>query len=205
MFVALDCIPIVILLLIPLGLTIYYKLVFISLVLTFFIGFVLFFFRDPKRDIKRDENTIYAPADGTILEVENISFLGEDYLQVVIFMSVFNVHINRSPFAGKIISKKYVPGKFLFANEKDVTKENERMEILMDTKEGRMKFIQVAGFIARKIVCRLTEGQEVIAGEKFGLIKFGSRMDVLFPARAKCLVKIGDKTKGGITKIAEFT
>lgn len=166
--------------------------------------FTCYFFRDPNRKLPTNPKAIYAPADGTILEINPLTIDQQPYTQIVIFMSVFNVHINRVPFSGTIRSVTYCPGRFIAASKKGIETENERMEIQMDTPYGAIQFTQLAGLIARKIVCRLNPGQSVNSGEKFGLIKFGSRMDVYFPNKATVKVQIGDTVKGGITILADF-
>ncbi|MCP4051107.1 MAG: phosphatidylserine decarboxylase family protein [bacterium] len=166
--------------------------------------FICFFFRDPARITPEDSSAVFSPADGTIVDVKPVIYEGSKYNQVIIFLSVFNVHINRIPYAGKIMEAKYFSGKFHAAFKPGIEDKNERMETVIDTDKGKMKVVQIAGLIARRIVCRLKSGQDVVSGEKFGLIKFSSRTDIYIPSSAKILVKKGNKVKGGLTRLACF-
>jgi phosphatidylserine decarboxylase len=184
--------------------SLFFKLIILPILFLGLTCAVLYFFRDPKRALPTEKNTIFSPADGTIVEINETTFDDKPYTQIVIFLSIFNVHINRIPYSGKIIKTRYFPGNFFAANKKDIELKNERMETLIATKNGFIKVVQIAGLIARKIVNYLESDQEVVTGEKFGLIKFGSRTDIYFPSTAKCLVKIGDTVEAGITKFAKF-
>jgi len=176
----------------------------LALVLLGLFAFTRYFFRDPDRQIPDTAKGILAPADGVILEINDVQMEDQQVKQIVTFMSIFNVHINRIPFNGKVLSKKYFPGKFLAADKLGIEKENEHMEIMLETEFGKMKVVQIAGLIARKIVCGLTEGERVAKGDRFGLIKFGSRVDIYFSDKAKLLVKTGQTTSAGETVLAEF-
>lgn len=176
----------------------------LALVLLGLFGFTCYFFRDPDRQIPDTPKGILAPADGVILEINECQLEDQAVKHVVIFMSIFNVHINRVPFSGKVISTQYFPGKFLAADKMGIEKENERMEIILETEFGKMKVVQIAGLIARKIVCYLKENQRVAKGDKFGLIKFGSRVDIYFSNKAKLLIKTAQTVTAGETVIAEF-
>jgi phosphatidylserine decarboxylase len=167
--------------------------------------FVLYFFRDPKRITPNDPTGIYSPADGLITEIKDVTFDDQPYTQVVIFLSIFNVHINRIPYDGKVIQLDYFQGDFHSAFKKELEGKNERQEIIIETDKGKIKVVQMAGLIARRIVCRLTKNQDVKKGEKFGLIKFSSRTDLYLPKTAQLNIAIGNKVKGGITKIASFS
>ena len=165
--------------------------------------FVLSFFRDPLRSIKREENTVYAAADGKITQINDVQIDGKDYIQIVTFLSVFNCHVNRIPLTGKIIQSVHIPGKFLAAMRGDIDKKNERQETDIDTSIGLVRVVQITGAIARRICCELTESQSVVTGERFGLIRFGSRTDVYLPKDSvNVTVKKGDTVKGGLTKFA---
>jgi phosphatidylserine decarboxylase len=182
---------------------------FVSPALTVFLSglalFVLFFFRDPWRKVPEDRAVVVSPADGTITDVREVEWEGQPYRMVVIFLSVMNVHINRIPFSGTVVSTEHVPGDFHAAYKPDIEMANERMTTVLDTAKGRMKVVQIAGLIARKIINRLQVGQVVKTGERFGLIKFGSRTDVYLPAAAQVLVQKGQTVKGGSTVIARFS
>jgi phosphatidylserine decarboxylase len=173
---------------------------------------VVFFFRDPERAIPDDPAALVSPADGTVThvgEVDEPDFPGGRVLRVSIFLSVFNVHVNRVPRAGRVTAVRYFPGCFLDARHPECATRNEQLWIDLDeTDSGRpLRVKQIAGAIARRIVCRLKPGDCVRAGERFGMIKFGSRTDVLLPAgEAVALhVQVGDKVKGGSSVLLRFT
>ncbi len=162
---------------------------------------VALFFRDPPRDIPKGEGLILAPADGTVVQV--IPYPGhelqEPATQISIFLSIFNVHINRIPFPAVVETVEYKPGTFRPAWEAEASTGNEQNLIMLKAPEGRLLVKQIAGLIARRVVCRVVAGQKLEAGERFGLIRFGSRVDLIVPARAELSVKRGDRVKGGIT------
>jgi phosphatidylserine decarboxylase len=166
--------------------------------------FVLAFFRDPHRNIPSDADILVSPADGVITHLEEVDaadFPGGKAFRVSIFLSVFNVHVNRVPRSGRVTQVRYYPGEFLDARDRNCAVRNEQLWIdLADEQLGcPVRVKQVAGAIARRIVCWLRPGEEVRAGERFGMIKFGSRTDVLVPAAvvAEVLVKVGQAVKGG--------
>jgi phosphatidylserine decarboxylase len=175
----------------------------LSLLFAVLTVFVVFFFRDPDRTFASQPGALVAPADGKIIaikELDHNEYIGGGATQVSIFLSVFDVHINRVPVAGKIEYVKYNPGKFLAAFNDKASLENEQTEIgLMTADDARVIFKQIAGLIARRIVCNLDEGDDVVAGDRFGLIRFGSRTDLIVPKDATISVKLGDKVKGGET------
>ena len=166
--------------------------------------FVLSFFRDPKRQIARKDNTLYAAADGLITEIREETFEGKEYYRIVTFLSVFNCHVNRIPYKGTVLKTTHFPGKFLAAYKGDLENKNERQETILDTDKGRISVVQITGAIARRILCHLSPEQTVTTGERFGLIRFGSRTDVVFPKTATILIKKGQMVKGGITEIASW-
>lgn len=163
--------------------------------------FVAFFFRNPARVIPDDPLALVAPADGKIVAIQpldNHPHIGGPATRVSIFLSVFDVHVNRTPTAGVVDYVQYNPGKFFAAFEDKASELNERTEIGMTTGDGhKIAFSQIAGLIARRIVCRLDEGDTVGMGERFGLIRFGSRTDLTVPAGWEITVDIGDRVKGG--------
>ncbi len=170
--------------------------------------FVIFFFRDPERIAPHalNERGVLTPADGTILEVRHFSdtnsLLGEPAIRVSIFMSIFNVHVNRVPVSGRIEKTVYHPGRFFSANLDKASKENERNVITLKTpKDQRIVFIQIAGLIARRIACWIEKGHSVARGERFGLIRFGSRLEVYLPADSDITIKVRQKVKAGRTVI----
>jgi phosphatidylserine decarboxylase len=172
---------------------------FIALILTLFI---ICFFRNPERVIPENENAVVAPADGVIIYLgqSREEHLNAEMTKISIFMSVFNVHINRAPISGRVIETFYSRGKFLDVRDERATFENERAGLLLENPRGtRIAVVQVAGLIARRIVCYLKKGDTVKCGERYGLIRFGSRLDVYLPRDAELQVKIGDKTVAGET------
>jgi phosphatidylserine decarboxylase len=163
--------------------------------------FIAFFFRNPRRNIPAQHNAILSPADGKIIHVGECTedrLLKQRALKVSIFMSVFDVHINRAPVAGRVLEKNYHPGRFLVASREKSSLLNEQNALLLET-EDRFKIllVQIAGFIARRIVCYADTGDTVKQGEIFGLIRFGSRVDLYLPPEVKPLVSAGQHVKGG--------
>lgn len=180
------------------------------------IGLVLtvwcyYFFRDPDRVVPEINNVVVSPADGTvqmIAKVEAPAELGmgkQKFTRVSIFMSVFNVHVNRAPAEGKITKSVYIPGKFLNATLDKASKDNERQLLAMKTKSGKdICFVQIAGLIARRILCEAEPGQEYKAGERFGMIRFGSRLDVYLPEGVEPQVALGQTMIAGESVIANL-
>jgi phosphatidylserine decarboxylase len=165
--------------------------------------FVVYFFRDPIRSFVAAPNVLVSPADGKVIGVERLDthpFVGGETIKISIFLSVFDVHVNRSPAEGVIDYVKYVPGKFFAAFEDKASDQNEHTEIGMTTSGGKkVMFKQIAGIIARRIVCRVHDNDTLKAGERFGMIRFGSRTELFVPAESKLLVKQGDRVYGGKT------
>jgi phosphatidylserine decarboxylase len=172
---------------------------------------VIFFFRDPKRIIPADPAALVSPADGTVThvgEVADPAFPGGRAFRISIFLSIFNVHVNRIPRAGRVVGLGYFPGAFLDARHPECAVRNEQLWIDLEEPGGRLVRIkQISGAIARRIVCWLKLGEEVRAGERFGMIKFGSRTEVLISPGEKIevLVQVGDKVRGGSTALLRFT
>ena len=169
---------------------------------------VLQFFRSPKISIEKNVNHIIAPADGKVVvieEADETEYLKGKRKQISIFMSPFNVHVNRMPVAGSISYYKYHPGKYLVAWHPKSSTENERTTVVTKMSNGtEILFRQIAGALARRIKCYVQEGQQLEQGQEFGFIKFGSRVDIFLPLNATIRVKVGDKTTGGKTVIAEI-
>jgi phosphatidylserine decarboxylase len=167
--------------------------------------FVIFFFRNPERTIPGEQGLLVSPADGRILKVEEVELDGllkGRFRKVSIFMNVFNVHVNRAPYTGNVVKIEYHGGKFLSADLDKASADNEKNTVLIRTKEGKQFLtIQIAGLIARRIVCWVGEGMEVARGERFGLICFGSRLEVVLPLESKVLVQAGQKVRAGETPI----
>ena len=163
--------------------------------------FVLCFFRDPERFIPPQENVLVSPADGKIILIEKVDVneftVGKAY-KISIFMNVFNVHVNRIPCAGKIENIIYMPGKFYSADSKKAALKNEYCATVLTTSKGKtIAFVQVAGLIARRIVCWLEPGDNVDKGKRYGLIRFGSRVDLYLPQDMEITVQPGQKVRGG--------
>ncbi len=172
---------------------------------SFITLFVCWFFRDPDRNIPENENVIVSPADGKILLVENLDkndFTDESCIKVSIFMNVFNVHVNRIPFTGKIVKTEYFPGKFFNASFDKSSKDNERNALVIRTDKGKTyAVVQIAGLIARRIVCRTGRGDYLKTGERYGMICFGSRLDIYLPVSTVISVSPGEKVAAGASII----
>lgn len=165
-------------------------------------GFFTYFFRDPERRPPGDAGAILAPADGRVLSAgpasPDVAPFGE-WLQVSIFLSPLDVHINRSPVSGRVTRVTYTPGKFHPAYDGRAASENERSEVWIESDSGTFVYRQVAGVLARRVVCRVSEGRQVEAGERVGLVRFGSRTDLFVPPGTEILVSPGDRVRGGET------
>ena len=166
---------------------------------------ILQFFRNPKRKVESDDNSILAPADGKIVIIKEVyekEFYKEKRLQVSIFMSPFNVHVTRYPVGGEIIFSKYHPGKYLFAWHPKSSELNERTTVVIKNKVfGDILYRQIAGALARRIVNYASEGKEIVQGSESGFIKFGSRLDIFLPLNTEVNVSMNQMVKGGISKI----
>ena len=169
---------------------------------------VLYFFRIPNRPLTIDEHGIIAPADGKVVVIEEVQadeFFADRRIQVSIFMSPLNVHVNRNPVSGKVVYSKYHKGKYLVAWHPKSSTENERHSVVYELPNGKQVLAkQIAGALAKRIVNYMHEGQQAKQGEEMGFIKFGSRVDLLLPLDANIKVKIGDKPQGGVTTIATW-
>jgi phosphatidylserine decarboxylase len=184
----------------------YYKAALIIIPLLLLI-FSLNFFRDPDRTPPGGDNVVVSPADGRVLFVKDVienKFIGSEAKQVSIFMSPIDVHVNRIPVDGKVEYLKYVEGKYIAAFEDKASDVNERAEFGISGKYGKVFFNQVAGFIARRIIYEISVGDSVKIGERFGMIKFGSRVDVIVPAGWNVMVKKDDKVTAGETILFEY-
>ena len=169
--------------------------------------FVLQFFRDPPRTVPQQVNAVLSPADGRIVAVENIHdpYLKRDAIKVSVFMNVFNVHSNRSPVDGEVRGRWYFPGKFINADLPKASLENERNALWLRTANGSdVTCVQVAGLIAKRILCYAEPGDHLTRGQRFGFIRFGSRVDTYLPLDTKIKVSIGDKVYATLTVLAEF-
>jgi phosphatidylserine decarboxylase len=186
---------------------IYAPLGWVGLVLTLWC---LYFFRDPPRLTPLDSDLVIAPADGTIASVgpgvppPELGLGSEALPRVSIFMSVFDCHVNRAPVAGRISKIVYRAGLFINADLDKASKDNERNSLVIDTPAGRVGVVQIAGLVARRIVCFVAAGENIEAGARFGLIRFGSRVDVYLPHAARLLVEAGARSVAGETIVADF-
>ena len=161
--------------------------------------FVLFFFRDPERPVPRGEGIVVSPADGRVIIVTDHyepDFLKTEVKKISIFLSVFNVHVNRVPIGGTVEQVKYQPGKFLVASVDKASTDNEQTAVVIRQGKHKVLVKQIAGLIARRIVCYAKPGDQVRTGERYGLIRFGSRVDIFLPKDADIMVKVGDRIKG---------
>jgi phosphatidylserine decarboxylase len=198
-----------------------FSIAFVFLMFSNFLGilfmilavFCLYFFRDPERVVPKGEGLVISPADGTVQTITRNIALPKDlsmgdskkWTRVSIFLNVFNVHVQRVPISGKIIKSHYNKGLFLNATLDKASEQNERQSCVVEAKNGqRIGFIQIAGLIARRIVCDLEEGQKVNTGDRYGLIKFGSRVDIYLPEGVSPQVYEGQTMIGGETVIAEL-
>ncbi len=171
------------------------------------VFFVLQFFRDPPRVVPQKTNAVLSPADGRIVAVESVQdpYLKRDAIKVSVFMNVFNVHSNRSPVDGEVRNEWYFPGKFINANLPKASLENERNVLWIRTDNGLdITCVQVAGLIAKRILCYVKTGDYLARGQRFGFIRFGSRVDVYLPLNTEIKVTIGDKVYATLTVLAEF-
>jgi phosphatidylserine decarboxylase len=179
----------------------------IAAVFTIFTLFSLWFFRDPERVFSGDPQTLCSPADGKVVSVGPAfehDYLKTEALRISIFLSIFDVHVNRWPIAGKLVGIKYFSGRFLAAFKASASAQNERSVFAIETGSGVVICKQIAGLIARRIIYTARAGQNVQRGRRFGMIRFGSRMDIFLPDNSVAQVKIGDKVRCGETPIAHL-
>ena len=181
----------------------------IAAVVSLLALWVAYFFRDPERSGQRGEALVIAPADGrvvSVVDVDEPAFLHSPAKRVSIFMNVFNVHVNRYPVSGTVRYVHYNPGKFLHAAAEKASLENEQMSVGLESRGKRHRVLvrQIAGLIARRIANYSREGETVEQGDRMGIIRFGSRVDVLLPAQSEVLVRPGDHTSAGTTVVAKL-
>jgi phosphatidylserine decarboxylase len=170
-----------------------------------FLGlFIFYFFRDPEREIPSDPGAVVSPADGHVVAIVDEMLDSTMGHRVSIFLSIWDVHIQRAPVAGRIASVVYRPGKFYAAFRSSASTENEQNIIYIDTPQGRLVFKQIAGAIARRVLCWKREGEPVALGERVGMIRFGSRVDIWLPMEASVVVKQGQMIKGGESILAKW-
>jgi phosphatidylserine decarboxylase len=166
--------------------------------------FVFYFFRDPERAIPAEADAVVSPADGRVVVVKEETNAGRPGKRVSIFLAIWNVHVNRSPAAGTITKLEYRPGKFLAAWTEKASAENEQNAFTLASEHGEIVFKQIAGWVARRVVSWKKQGETVARGERIGLVRFGSRVDLWLPENAEIAVKVGESVKGGSTVVARM-
>jgi phosphatidylserine decarboxylase len=166
--------------------------------------FVFSFFRNPERTIPGEPGMIVAPADGKVVVLKDENYEGRPGKRISIFLAIWNVHVNRAPAAGKIIRLDYKPGKFLAAWNENASFQNEQNVFTQDTEHGEIVYKQIAGWVARRVVSWKKAGDEVARGERIGLVRFGSRVDLWLPQDAEIIVKVGDNVHGGSSVLARM-
>jgi len=176
-----------------------------AVVLVILALFVFSFFRDPERVIPAETGAVVSPGDGRVVVVTEEEYAGRPGKRISIFLAVWNVHVNRAPAEGTITKMEYRPGKFLAAMRERASVENEQNVFTLSTDAGEMVFKQIAGVIARRVVSWKKQGDRVLRGERIGLVRFGSRVDVWLPKDAEILVKLGQNVKGGSSVLARWT
>jgi len=176
-----------------------------AIVLVFLAAAVVYFFRDPERTPPSDPASVVSPADGQVTVVVREAFNGRPGSRISIFLAIWNVHVSRAPLSGKLMKMEYRPGRFYAAMRARASTENEQNVFYVDTGRGIIVFKQIAGWIARRVVSWKEPGDSLVLGERIGLIRFGSRMDLWLPEGAEILVKRGDKVAGGETVVARWT
>lgn len=183
-------------------------LLVITIVISFTVSlFMFYFFRDPDRNIPAGEGLFVSPADGKIILIKDVyekEYLKTNVKEISIFMSPLNVHVNRAPCDGTVVDVKYSPGKYMAAYKDEASLKNENIAMILEGKQGRILVRQVAGFIARRAVCRVKPGDILDRGQRYGIIKFSSRLDVFLPKNAEILVNLGDIVKAGETILAKI-
>ncbi len=182
---------------------------FIYITVAIIWGIVIYFFRDPERVTPGGDSLIISPADGKVVlvkEIEEDIYLKSKATQISIFLSPLDVHVNRNPISGKLEYLKYHPGKYLMAWDENASIENERADFgVLHSSGTKLFFKQITGFLARRIVYHIKEGDDLVSGERFGMMKFGSRMDVIVPGNVEVSVKEGDRTWAGESIIGKIT
>jgi phosphatidylserine decarboxylase len=176
----------------------------VAAILVFLALFVFYFFRDPERVIPSEPGAVVSPGDGRVVVVKDEDYEGKPGKRVSIFLAVWNVHVNRAPAAGTITKMDYRPGKFLAAMLERASLENEQNVFTLSTEAGEMVFKQIAGLIARRVVSWKKAGEKVARGERIGLVRFGSRVDIWVPKEAEIVVRVGENVKGGASVLARW-
>jgi len=174
-------------------------------ILVFLAAFVLYFFRDPERIVPADPAVVVSPADGRVMEIVDQAMGSRLGRRVSIFLAIWDVHVNRAPLAGRILKLEYRPGRFLAAMRSRASAENEQNVIHLSTERGEIVLKQIAGWIARRVLCWKAEGETVALGERVGMIRFGSRVDIWLPLEAEIIVRPGQHVAGGSSILARWS
>lgn len=180
-------------------------LTILALLSFMFFLFSLFFFRNPKRSCLEAADYLVSPADGRVMEIKDVNegeFLSGQATRIAIFMSLASVHVNRAPCGGRVVKVHHRDGEFALAFKKDIDKENERNYVLLEHGEDKILLVQIAGFLARRITSYVKEGDVVQRGDPFGIIAFGSRVDIYIPKTCECMVQLSDRVRAGVTLLA---
>ena len=203
--IAYEGFPFIILSLFLTILAFFWGFIWLTAILTAMTVFVICFFRNPERTFQDEDKLVICPADGKVIKIEDIDVQGVitgRFKKISIFMNVFNVHVNRVPYGGTIEKIQYHKGKFLSANLDKASAENERNEVMIRTQDGRKIWVvQIAGLVARRIVCWAGQGTTLKKGERFGLIRFGSRVEVFLPSDSRIVVALNEKVRAGKTHL----
>ena len=173
-------------------------------ILVFLAAFILYFFRDPERIVPADPAVVVSPADGRVMEIVDQAMGSRPGRRVSIFLAIWDVHVNRAPLAGRIRKLEYRPGRFLAAMRSRASAENEQNVIHLSTERGEIVLKQIAGWIARRVLCWKAEGDTVTLGERVGMIRFGSRVDIWLPREAEIVVRPGQHVAGGSSILARW-
>lgn len=186
----------------------YFAKPFLAIPFIFLFLFIAYFFRNPKRVSPEDEQLLVSPADGKVVECQEVNdprFFEGPANKIAIFMSPLDVHVNRAPSSGMVEKVEYKHGKYLMAWEEKASDANERNAVFLQTHQGKkITFVQIAGFLARRIICDVKRGSVLKKGQRFGIIRFGSRVDVYLPLDLEVLVQVGDRLRAGESVIAKF-
>jgi phosphatidylserine decarboxylase len=177
----------------------------LAVIVLIFCFFCLYFFRNPKRNTPINVENLISPADGTVTEIKNMTeteFIGGECVRISIFMSPLDVHVNRAPCEGRIVKVLHISGEFAVAFKKDIDKENERNNILIEHQNEKILIVQIAGFLARRIIPYVKETDVVKQGDPIGIIAFGSRVDIYFPKMYEPVVQLQEKVKAGLSVVA---
>ena len=181
---------------------------FLAVAGLFVTGFICLFFRDPDRLIPNGQGLIVSPADGKVIKVEAVDaspYFDNACTRISVFMSIFNVHVNRSPHEGTIRQVSYYPGKFFSANLDKASADNEHNALLLESPSGKcVGFVQIAGLVARRIICAIQAGDTIKRGQRFGMICFGSRLDIYLPLDTEICVAVGDRVQAGSSVLGKW-